>query len=108
MMIVFFFKQKTAYEIKECDWSSDVCSSDLYGEDSKEIYKFEKEELGMHKKRKPSRLEGTFAILGLIGGIFFLSGITGNVVGNSTINNSIGAGLFVLGLIGAVVYFKKK
>ena len=28
-MWVFFFKQKTAYEIKECDWSSDVCSSDL-------------------------------------------------------------------------------
>ena len=27
--IIFFFKQKTAYEIKECDWSSDVCSSDL-------------------------------------------------------------------------------
>ena len=27
---IFFFKQKTAYEIKECDWSSDVCSSDLY------------------------------------------------------------------------------
>ena len=23
------FKQKTAYEISECDWSSDVCSSDL-------------------------------------------------------------------------------
>ena len=26
---VFFFKQKTAYEIYQCDWSSDVCSSDL-------------------------------------------------------------------------------
>ena len=26
---VFFFKQKTAYEIVDCDWSSDVCSSDL-------------------------------------------------------------------------------
>src|SRR2546427_6001145 len=25
----FFFKQKTAYEI-DCDWSSDVCSSDLF------------------------------------------------------------------------------
>eukprot|EP01086_Lenisia_limosa_P014603 TRINITY_DN4550_c0_g1_i1.p1 TRINITY_DN4550_c0_g1~~TRINITY_DN4550_c0_g1_i1.p1 ORF type:complete len:377 (-),score=63.92 TRINITY_DN4550_c0_g1_i1:54-1184(-) len=25
-MEFFFFKQKTAYEIKECDWSSDVCS----------------------------------------------------------------------------------
>ena len=29
--MIFFFKQKTAYEIKECDWSSDVCSSDLEG-----------------------------------------------------------------------------
>ena len=29
MLYIFFFKQKTAYEIKECDWSSDVCSSDL-------------------------------------------------------------------------------
>ena len=28
-VVIFFFKQKTAYEIKECDWSSDVCSSDL-------------------------------------------------------------------------------
>eukprot|EP01047_Picozoa_sp_COSAG01_P100577 COSAG01_NODE_30416_length_616_cov_1.176015_1_plen_32_part_10 len=26
--VKFFFKQKTAYEISECDWSSDVCSSD--------------------------------------------------------------------------------
>ena len=24
-----FFKQKTAYELYRCDWSSDVCSSDL-------------------------------------------------------------------------------
>ena len=29
MYIFFFFKQKTAYEIYQCDWSSDVCSSDL-------------------------------------------------------------------------------
>src|SRR3546814_1634786 len=28
-MIVFFFKQKTAYEMRISDWSSDVCSSDL-------------------------------------------------------------------------------
>ena len=28
-IIFFFFKQKTAYEIYQCDWSSDVCSSDL-------------------------------------------------------------------------------
>src|SRR3546814_9402514 len=27
--IFFFFKQKTAYEMRISDWSSDVCSSDL-------------------------------------------------------------------------------
>src|SRR3546814_1168888 len=29
--LVFFFKQKTAYEMRISDWSSDVCSSDLLG-----------------------------------------------------------------------------
>src|SRR3546814_14314147 len=28
-MFIFFFKQKTAYEMRISDWSSDVCSSDL-------------------------------------------------------------------------------
>src|SRR3546814_4166061 len=30
MFVFFFFKQKTAYEMRISDWSSDVCSSDLY------------------------------------------------------------------------------
>src|SRR3546814_7771740 len=30
--VVFFFKQKTAYEMRISDWSSDVCSSDLLSE----------------------------------------------------------------------------
>src|SRR3546814_17123534 len=30
-MLFFFFKQKTAYEMRISDWSSDVCSSDLHG-----------------------------------------------------------------------------
>src|SRR3546814_17119147 len=29
MVVIFFFKQKTAYEMRISDWSSDVCSSDL-------------------------------------------------------------------------------
>src|SRR3546814_2500925 len=29
MLYFFFFKQKTAYEVRISDWSSDVCSSDL-------------------------------------------------------------------------------
>src|SRR3546814_9440921 len=28
-VVFFFFKQKTAYELRISDWSSDVCSSDL-------------------------------------------------------------------------------
>src|SRR3546814_3232349 len=28
--LFFFFKQKTAYEMRISDWSSDVCSSDLW------------------------------------------------------------------------------
>src|SRR3546814_8142677 len=45
----FFFKQKTAYEMRISDWSSDVCSSDLYEQEKHErhgggdagFYKFE-------------------------------------------------------------------
>src|SRR3546814_10526740 len=31
IVLFFFFKQKTAYEMRISDWSSDVCSSDLHG-----------------------------------------------------------------------------
>src|SRR3546814_20148595 len=31
LICFFFFKQKTAYEMRISDWSSDVCSSDLTG-----------------------------------------------------------------------------
>src|SRR3546814_3800601 len=31
LLYFFFFKQKTAYEMRISDWSSDVCSSDLAG-----------------------------------------------------------------------------
>src|SRR3546814_8457791 len=33
MFMCFFFKQKTAYEMRISDWSSDVCSSDLQAGD---------------------------------------------------------------------------
>src|SRR5213080_4665333 len=35
--VFFFFKQKTAYEIPLCDWSSDMCSSDLKKKTAYEI-----------------------------------------------------------------------
>src|SRR3546814_2469040 len=37
MFFVFFFRQKTAYELRISDWSSDVCSSDL-GHELKLVY----------------------------------------------------------------------
>src|SRR3546814_13321600 len=33
MVFIFVVKQKTAYEMRISDWSSDVCSSDLVGDD---------------------------------------------------------------------------
>src|SRR3546814_6286534 len=33
IFVFFFFKQKTAYEMRISDWSSDVCSSDLVVDD---------------------------------------------------------------------------
>src|SRR3546814_19488488 len=36
MFAFFFFKQKTAYEMRISDWSSDVCSSDLEPGDMEE------------------------------------------------------------------------
>src|SRR3546814_6429587 len=38
--IFFFFKQKTAYELRISDWSSDVCSSDLTVDDLQERVAF--------------------------------------------------------------------
>src|SRR3546814_10816769 len=43
----FFFKQKTAYELRISDWSSDLCSSDLTGDRR------------TGRDDRPARLEGT-------------------------------------------------
>src|SRR3546814_5520113 len=37
-MVVFFFKQKTAYEMRISDWSSDVCSSDKVAVMSSDVF----------------------------------------------------------------------
>src|SRR3546814_9839456 len=45
LLLVFFFKQKTAYEVRISDWSSDVCSSDLRGR--------RRHRQGRHRLRRP-------------------------------------------------------
>src|SRR3546814_2274657 len=41
MVFFLFFKQKTAYEMRISDWSSDVCSSDLLGVDTVVLIAFQ-------------------------------------------------------------------
>ena len=43
MGVFFFFKQRTAYESSECDWCSDVCSSDLRERESERERERERE-----------------------------------------------------------------
>src|SRR3546814_4998538 len=40
LLCFFFFKQKTAYEMRISDWSSDVCSSDLKTEPLARFFRF--------------------------------------------------------------------
>src|SRR3546814_8940329 len=42
-IVMFFFKQKTAYEMRISDWSSDVCSSDLVGIAGQRLHASERE-----------------------------------------------------------------
>src|SRR3546814_7451146 len=43
MFFIFFFKQKTAYEMRISNWSSDVCSSDLGEEFRRVAHAFEEQ-----------------------------------------------------------------
>src|SRR3546814_2043164 len=78
--VVFFFKQKTAYEMRISDWSSDVCSSDLGG-----IMR------AVHDKIEgPFAIEENIALYGMVAGdatlhrgIRFI--LHGTITGNLTI-----------------------
>src|SRR3546814_16062101 len=58
--MIFVFKQKTAYELRISDWSSDVCSSDLGGDGDVESGKDVREvcghaEIGKRRRRHVER-----------------------------------------------------
>src|SRR3546814_4531783 len=57
MLYVFFFKQKTAYEMRISDWSSDVCSSDLIGDTAKRAFERRLQRL-LSGQRLPATIAG--------------------------------------------------
>src|SRR3546814_12677539 len=75
----FFFKQKTAYEMRISDWSSDVCSSDLYSNNP--TLQAARAELRATDELVPQALSGwrpTAAINGEIGEEWEDSSLTGS------------------------------
>src|SRR3546814_6926838 len=57
--VFFFFKQKTAYEMRISDWSSDVCSSDLLALEIEIAADMEDERQGgRHRDAQPNLKDG--------------------------------------------------
>src|SRR3546814_3791405 len=88
--VVFFFcKQKTAYEMRISDWSSDVCSSDLH-------------EVDMAVKSLGHRVEGTVHA-GLVFDIAGHDGLGADALGQRTDAALEGLALVGEGEFGAVL-----
>src|SRR3546814_7998300 len=68
-LFFFFFKQKTAYEMRISDWSSDVCSSDLSVRSQRELFEhqiaLEREELAEYPEAEAEELALIYAARGL-------------------------------------------
>src|SRR3546814_6901147 len=56
-VMFFFFKQKTAYEMRISDWSSDVCSSDLKESHRRFRFRSAPDQLAQHVVQNPASLE---------------------------------------------------
>src|SRR3546814_5858306 len=64
LFVFFFFKQKTAYEMRISDWSSDVCSSDLQA-DGGRVDRFGLARL-VPQALRPGASVDTFSPIGLL------------------------------------------
>src|SRR3546814_20105746 len=80
-MFFFFFKQKTAYEMRISDWSSDVCSSDLA--EVQAVEDQEADDPEHHRLRLPAEESGehprTHALVGPAQRVRRGTGLVGNL-----------------------------
>src|SRR3546814_5041458 len=67
-IFVFFFKQKTAYEMRISDWSSDVCSSDLKEIRIQSTDRRERQEFAVPEHGAPDVADGDVVIAEAIAG----------------------------------------
>src|SRR3546814_10196835 len=71
----FFFKQKTAYEMRISDWSSDVCSSDLGDRDR--VWPDTDREVGGKRNAPARRGRSARRLKSWLNGFFCLAGARG-------------------------------
>src|SRR3546814_6036262 len=90
-MVFVFFKQKTAYEMRISDWSSDVCSSDLLKGTAISIRKFSEKPITIDMMAKGGSMSDKMAtVLKIAGACRFnvvISGGTGS--GKTTMLNAM-------------------
>src|SRR3546814_7991794 len=68
---MFFFKQKTAYEMRISDWSSDVCSSDLELFDLERVRHLDNVAVAIEHTRLPLRIAPSLREADLSGGSLY-------------------------------------
>src|SRR3546814_15073197 len=68
--LFFFFKQKTAYELRISDWSSDVCSSDLLFHKGRVLYNLSRARKAAHDTGELLVTEGYMDVIALAEGGF--------------------------------------
>src|SRR3546814_4807227 len=88
--LFFFFKQKTAYEMRISDWSSDVCSSDL---------------LGTRRVKDVTRADATKLLKDVMAGKTRSSVKTDKLRGKSIVRGGAGTASRTLGLFGALLTY---
>src|SRR3546814_15852160 len=83
----FFFKQKTAYEMRISDWSSDVCASDLFGDGAHRLHVLV--ELQVQHRTHVQRADRGMGIPGAVGAVPVedlgeAAGILGEEIGSAS------------------------